>query len=173
MPEPISATVATVGSSLLGSKLAADAQSDASKRAANIQRDAMQQQLALQERMYEQAREDYTPYRNLGSFAAGRLASRLGMPTDYGYEATGLADSDTMYMTPQGLATVPIGSTLLGTSGLEGTTGARTPTGQFISLGNATKLDPSKVNSAALSIAKGNPRGSNSAQAFLAKFGIQ
>ena len=56
MPEPISATVATVGSSLLGSKLAADAQSDASKRAANIQRDAMQQQLALQERMYNQAR---------------------------------------------------------------------------------------------------------------------
>jgi hypothetical protein len=72
MPDPVTGTiaaVATVGSSVIGSK--------AAKSAAGTQAAAADRAMAQELAMYEQSREDLTPYRELGYTALGDIESRI------------------------------------------------------------------------------------------------
>lgn len=72
MPDPISATVAavaTVGSSVIGSK--------AAKSAAGTQAAAADRAMAQEREMFDIGREDLAPYRELGYTALGDIESRL------------------------------------------------------------------------------------------------
>ena len=72
MPDPVTGTiaaVATVGSSVIGSK--------AAKSAANTQAAAADRAMAQEMAMYEQSREDLAPYRELGYTALGDIESRI------------------------------------------------------------------------------------------------
>lgn len=171
MPDPISATAATIGTSLVGGYMSSKAQSDAAKKATRAQTASTDKQLALQREMYGQAREDLSPYRNYGAFATQRLANRIGMPTGYGNVATGLVDKDTQYYTPQGLASVPRGSTIMSSSGMGGRQmGIQTPTGKYIDTSYSTPVDETKTDEESLAIARGNM---TPAQAFLRKLGVK
>ena len=171
MPDPISATAATIGTSVIGGYMSSKAQSDAAKKATQAQTTSTEKQLALQREMYGQTREDLSPYRNYGAFATQRLANRIGMPTGYGNVATGLVDKDTQYYTPQGLASVPRGSTIMSSAGMGGKpVGARTPTGQYIDTSYSTAIDEDKEDQESLAIARGNM---TPAQAFLRKLGVK
>ena len=77
----IGTTAALVGSSIAGSAI----QSSSARRATNAQTAAANQQLAVQERMFEQSREDLSPYREGGIPANNALNYYLGTaerPTD-------------------------------------------------------------------------------------------
>ena len=140
MPDPISATVATVGAGLIGGIKSSNDAASANKKAVNAQRESAQQQLDFQREMYNRSREDFTPYRDLGSFAAGRLGQRIGMPTDYGNRVSGMAGADTRYNTPEGLINIPYGSTMFQNSG--GTlVGARNPQGGWADLSKASPYE--------------------------------
>lgn len=78
LPAIISAGGA-VGGALIGKS--------ASDNATEAQTDAADQSLALTEKMYEQDRADYAPYRNLGAFSVGELGHLTGMPKDFGTQA--------------------------------------------------------------------------------------
>lgn len=64
-----------VGSTLLGNKLA----SDSSKDALNASNAAAEKALALQEKMYQQGREDIAPFRQSGLAANRRLSDLMGL----------------------------------------------------------------------------------------------
>lgn len=170
MPDPVSAIAAvSVGTGIIGAVKSADAQSDAAKNATRAQTASTDKQLALQREMYGQTRQDLSPYSNYGAFATERLGKRMGMPAGYGSVATGLVDKDTQYYTPQGLASVPRGSTVMSSAGMGGRpVGMRTPTGGYIDTTYSTAVDEDKADKESLAIARGNL---TPAQAFLRKIG--
>lgn len=133
MPDPITAAVVGVGGSIMSS----NAQEDAARTAAAAQQQSTADQLAFQREVYERGRADFTPYRDLGSYAAQRLGRRLGMPQSYGTTAGQSLASATQYNTPTGRVTAPAGSTQLFNEGTQTLRGVRTPTGEYMDLAGA------------------------------------
>lgn len=79
---PAASAIATVGAAVIGgvaSNRAASKGADAAKDAAEIQAQAQNRAVDLQERIYDQNREDAAPYRAVGVPALNRLASSLGI----------------------------------------------------------------------------------------------
>jgi hypothetical protein len=83
-----------VVASVAGGLLSSSASKSAANKAADAQTQSTDKQIALQRDMYNQNREDFTPYRNLGAMAAEKLARRLGMTSYMGSEL-GLASART------------------------------------------------------------------------------
>lgn len=80
MPSP---AVGLIGASLGGSVV----QASSARRAANAQTSAAREQLDVQERMYQQTRDDLSPFREVGIPAANALNYYLGLgprPADVG-----------------------------------------------------------------------------------------
>jgi hypothetical protein len=74
MPNPIAAVV---GSSVVGGVM----QSSAASKAAKAQNAAANASLAAEERMYNQSREDLSPYRQQGYAAGNAISAGLGLGT--------------------------------------------------------------------------------------------
>ena len=71
-----------VGAALIGgaaSMSAAGTQADAATEAAGLQRDATLASIAEQRRQFEQTREDFAPYRELGATALGEYGALYGI----------------------------------------------------------------------------------------------
>jgi hypothetical protein len=71
------------GLGVYGAMQSASAQKKAAEAAAQAQRDATQQQINYYKQIYNQNRLDFSPYRNLGSYAASIMGRRMGMPEGY------------------------------------------------------------------------------------------
>jgi hypothetical protein len=75
---------------------------NANNNATEAQSDAADKAVALTEKMYQQDRADYEPYRTLGSFAVGELGNRVGMPENFGTQAVADAVGGALERTPTG-----------------------------------------------------------------------
>ena len=76
-------TIIGAGTALGGALI----QKSSSDKATDAQTDAANKAVALTEKMYEQDRADYAPYRNIGAFSLGQLGHLTGMPPDFGTKA--------------------------------------------------------------------------------------
>jgi hypothetical protein len=74
---------ASAGSGVVGSLI----ERSAANKATDAQTEAADKSLALTEKMYEQDRADYAPYRNIGAYSLSQLGHLTGMPPDFGTQA--------------------------------------------------------------------------------------
>lgn len=80
MPDPVSATIAaSTGLNMISGQEAAKAQSKAAKNAAKLEAQTAREQLALQQRMYEEGVARAEPFRQSGLTANNRLMTLLGL----------------------------------------------------------------------------------------------
>jgi hypothetical protein len=83
-------TLISAGASLIGSSMASDAAGDAAATQAAATREAN----ALQEKQYNQTRNDLAPWRNVGGGAVNKLAQLLGIQTSSTPASVSTADRD-------------------------------------------------------------------------------